>query len=96
MCRPAGWFESASMEPARGCPSSPLTLQHGIERNLRARVPEVTGVDRGSDQHSTRGMTMPATSSILVFGPHPDDQELGMGGTVAKLVGQGHRSTWWT
>ncbi len=30
-------------------------------------------------------------ASILVFGPHPDDQELGMGGTVAKLVAQGHR-----
>ena len=30
-------------------------------------------------------------ASILIFGPHPDDQELGMGGTVAKLVGQGHK-----
>jgi N-acetylglucosamine malate deacetylase 1 len=30
-------------------------------------------------------------ASILVFGPHPDDQELGMGGTIAKLVAQGHR-----
>jgi bacillithiol biosynthesis deacetylase BshB1 len=30
-------------------------------------------------------------ASTLVFGPHPDDQELGMGGTVAKLVRQGHR-----
>jgi bacillithiol biosynthesis deacetylase BshB1 len=29
--------------------------------------------------------------SILVIGPHPDDQELGMGGTVARLVSQGHR-----
>lgn len=27
-----------------GCPSSNLTLQHGIERNLRDRVPEVTRV----------------------------------------------------
>ena len=27
-----------------GCPSSSLTLQHGIERNLRERVPEVTRV----------------------------------------------------
>ena len=27
---------------------------------------------------------------ILVVGPHPDDQELGMGGTIAKLVEQGH------
>ena len=27
-----------------GCPSSQMTLQHGIERNLRERVPEVTRV----------------------------------------------------
>jgi bacillithiol biosynthesis deacetylase BshB1 len=27
---------------------------------------------------------------ILVVGPHPDDQELGMGGTIAKLTSQGH------
>jgi len=31
--------------------------------------------------------------SILVVGPHPDDQELGMGGTIAKLASQGHRLT---
>src|SRR6476659_4573015 len=30
-------------------------------------------------------------ASILIFGPHPDDQELGMGGTIARLVKQGHR-----
>jgi bacillithiol biosynthesis deacetylase BshB1 len=30
-------------------------------------------------------------ASILVIGPHPDDQELGMGGTIAKLAAQGHR-----
>lgn len=27
-----------------GCPSSHMTLQHGIERNLREKVPEVTTV----------------------------------------------------
>ena len=27
-----------------GCPSSTMTLHHGIERNLRERVPEVTKV----------------------------------------------------
>ncbi len=36
---------------------------------------------------------MSQTLSILVVGPHPDDQELGMGGTVAKLAAQGHRVT---
>ncbi len=29
-------------------------------------------------------------AQILVVGPHPDDQEIGMGGTIAKFVDQGH------
>jgi bacillithiol biosynthesis deacetylase BshB1 len=28
---------------------------------------------------------------LLVFGPHPDDIEIGLGGTVAKHAAQGHR-----
>jgi len=28
-----------------GCPSSNITLQMGIEQNLKQRVPEVTGVE---------------------------------------------------
>jgi N-acetylglucosamine malate deacetylase 1 len=28
--------------------------------------------------------------NILVVGPHPDDQELGMGGTIARLAKAGH------
>lgn len=31
--------------------------------------------------------------NIVIIGPHPDDQELGMGGTIAKLAHQGHRVT---
>src|SRR5438477_112192 len=30
-------------------------------------------------------------ASILVIGPHPDDEELGMGGSIIRLVSQGHR-----
>src|SRR5688500_13067763 len=33
---------------------------------------------------------MASALSFLVIGPHPDDQELGMGGTIARLVQQGH------
>src|SRR5919108_262831 len=28
---------------------------------------------------------------LLVFGPHPDDIEIGLGGTIAKHVALGHR-----
>ena len=31
-----------------------------------------------------------AMASILIIAPHPDDAELGMGGTVVKLARQGH------
>jgi bacillithiol biosynthesis deacetylase BshB1 len=30
-------------------------------------------------------------ASILIIGPHPDDQELGMGGSIVRLAQQGHR-----
>lgn len=30
-------------------------------------------------------------ANILIVGPHPDDQELGMGGTISLLAAQGHR-----
>ncbi len=33
---------------------------------------------------------MASPINILVIGPHPDDQELGMGGTIAKLAAAGH------
>ncbi len=29
-------------------------------------------------------------ANILVVGPHPDDQELGMGATIARLAAEGH------
>ena len=29
-------------------------------------------------------------ANILIVGPHPDDQELGMGGTIIRLAQQGH------
>ena len=34
---------------------------------------------------------MPDQVDLLVFGPHPDDLEIGLGGTIAKHVALGHR-----
>jgi len=32
----------------------------------------------------------PTPVDLLVFGPHPDDLEIGMGGTIARHVAEGH------
>jgi N-acetylglucosamine malate deacetylase 1 len=34
---------------------------------------------------------MPSGVDLLVFGPHPDDLEIGLGGAIAKHVALGHR-----
>ena len=34
---------------------------------------------------------MPGTADLLVFGPHPDDLEIGLGGSIAKHVALGYR-----
>ena len=34
---------------------------------------------------------MPGAVDLLVFGPHPDDLELGLGGTIARHAAFGHR-----
>jgi bacillithiol biosynthesis deacetylase BshB1 len=36
-------------------------------------------------------MTQDASVDVLVFGPHPDDIEIGLGGTIAMHVAAGHR-----
>jgi Fe-S cluster biogenesis protein NfuA len=41
---PAGVVQIRFHGACNGCPSSTMTLQDGIQRNLRERVPEVTQV----------------------------------------------------
>jgi bacillithiol biosynthesis deacetylase BshB1 len=39
---------------------------------------------------STHAATAAEPLSILIVGPHPDDQEIGMGAAIARLAAQGH------
>ena len=38
-------------------------------------------------------MNIPNESDILIITPHPDDEILGLGGTISKLSSQGHKVT---
>ena len=38
-------------------------------------------------------MNIPNESDILIIAPHPDDEILGLGGTISKLSSQGHKIT---
>ena len=42
---PAGVVQIRLMGACVGCPSSTITLKAGIERNLRAHIPEVRAVE---------------------------------------------------
>ena len=40
-----GWVKLRLVGSCSGCPSSMMTLKMGIERAIRAEVPEITGVE---------------------------------------------------
>lgn len=56
-------------------------------RVFRALQATVSGWPAGRPEE---GETRPATKRVLVFSPHPDDDVISMGGTLARLAGQGH------
>ena len=43
---PAGVARIRLLGACVGCPSSKMTLHMGIERNLREKIPEITGVEQ--------------------------------------------------
>ena len=62
-----------------------LLREHGPAESLGQRV----FADRLATLSSTPAGEQPQT--ILCFSPHPDDDVISMGGTLIKLVEQGHR-----
>jgi glucosamine-6-phosphate deaminase len=62
-----------------------LLREHGPANNLGRRV---------FDDLMTTLCTKPCgetPQTVLIFSPHPDDDVISMGGTLSRLVGQGHR-----
>src|SRR6185369_15220338 len=65
----------------------PLSGLDVCPRSVRQRTPERSLIR----SWSCVTMTNPIAADLLVFGPHPDDIELGLGATIAKHVDEGYR-----
>ena len=77
--------------------------EHDLYELLREHGPaekigEAVFHDRHGDDHSrtrparrARATAERAARPILVFSPHPDDDVISMGGTLIRLVEQGHK-----
>jgi len=53
-----------------------------------ASRPAAVGPEMRDDP--SNAATLETTMNVLVVGPHPDDQELAMGGTILRLLADGH------
>lgn len=68
-------------------------LAHGgsaYELNLRVFRSLQATVSGWPAGRPAEGQTKPAPRRVLVFSPHPDDDVISMGGTLARLCAQGH------
>src|SRR5581483_7534408 len=56
---------------------------------LRART--IDRVSASTDGNAAASApSLPASTDLLAFGPHPDDIELGLGGAIARHTSEGH------
>jgi glucosamine-6-phosphate deaminase len=60
------------------------------ELNLRAFRTLQSTVSGWPAGRPADGQTRPVSRRVLVFSPHPDDDVISMGGTLARLAAQGH------
>ncbi|OFY11929.1 MAG: glucosamine-6-phosphate deaminase [Bacteroidetes bacterium GWE2_42_24] len=78
---------------------SDLLTQHGPSNQINIKVfndlqHTITGWPGGkpnADDTTRPERATPYPKRVLVFSPHPDDDVISMGGTLARLVQQGHQ-----
>lgn len=61
-----------------------------IFNNLRDTITGWPGGKPGTQDENRPERAEPFPKRVLVFSPHPDDDVVGMGGTLIRLVDQGH------
>jgi glucosamine-6-phosphate deaminase len=69
---------------------SAYELNLSVFRHLRDTITGWPGGKPGTQEINTPERAEPFPKRSLIFSPHPDDDVVGMGGTLVRLVDQGH------
>lgn len=68
-----------------------LLREHGPAERLGRRVFDEMMATLCDEPGRVAGQASSSPSTILIFSPHPDDDVISMGGTLIRLVRQGHK-----
>ena len=69
-------------------PSNKINIE--VFNDLQRTITGWPGGKPNADDSSRPERALPYPKRVLVFSPHPDDDVISMGGTLARLVDQGH------
>lgn len=69
-------------------PSNKINIE--VFNDLQRTITGWPGGKPNADDTSRPERALPYPKKVLVFSPHPDDDVISMGGTLARLVDQGH------
>lgn len=69
-------------------PSNKINIE--VFNDLQQTITGWPGGKPNSEDHSRPERALPFPKRVLIFSPHPDDDVISMGGTLARLVEQGH------
>lgn len=69
---------------------SAYTLNIKMFNVLQHTITGWPGGKPNADDSARPERAVPAHKRVLIFSPHPDDAVIGMGGTIRRLVEQGH------
>ncbi|MEJ7667074.1 MAG: PIG-L family deacetylase [Hymenobacter sp.] len=97
-CAPKSPFSSSPMRTTKTVALSDLLVEAGSAYNLNLKIfnaiqRTITGWPGGkpnSNDAQRPERAVPALKTSLIFSPHPDDDVISMGGTLLRLVDQGH------
>lgn len=83
-------YREAGLDPVAKANGSAYDLNISVFDALQHTITGWPGGKPGTGNFARPARELPWPKRIIVFSPHPDDDVISMGGTIARLVKQGH------